>query len=98
MWRFSRSIDGIRDACNALGIPVVSGNVSLYNETDGQAILPTPTVAVVGQLDSADDRVGMAFRSGTRIALYNRQMHLTTGPYGSTGYSPGGMMMFVRTT
>jgi phosphoribosylformylglycinamidine synthase len=69
MWRFSRSIDGIRDACNALGIPVVSGNVSLYNETDGQSILPTPTVAVVGQLDSGDDRLSMAFRPNTRVAL-----------------------------
>jgi phosphoribosylformylglycinamidine synthase len=69
MWRFSRSIDGIRDACNALGIPVVSGNVSLYNETDGQPILPTPTVAIVGQLQSADDRLSLAFQPNTRVAL-----------------------------
>jgi phosphoribosylformylglycinamidine synthase subunit PurL len=69
MWRFSRSIDGIRDACNALGVPVVSGNVSLYNETDGQPILPTPTVAIVGQLEHPDDRVSMAFRANTNIAL-----------------------------
>jgi phosphoribosylformylglycinamidine synthase II len=72
MWRFSRSIDGIRDACNALGIPVVSGNVSLYNETDGQPILPTPTVAVVGQLYSADDRLNMAFSPNTRVALLGK--------------------------
>ena len=69
MWRFSRSIDGIRDACNALDLPVVSGNVSLYNETDGQPILPTPTVAVVGQLDRVEDRVGLAFQPNMRIAL-----------------------------
>jgi phosphoribosylformylglycinamidine synthase len=69
MWRFSRSIDGIRDACNALGIPVVSGNVSLYNETDGQPILPTPTVAVVGQLQSVDDRLSLAFQPDTEVAL-----------------------------
>ncbi len=69
MWRFSRSIDGIRDACNALGIPVVSGNVSLYNETEGQPILPTPTVAIVGQLQNIEDRVGLGFVPDRRIAL-----------------------------
>jgi phosphoribosylformylglycinamidine synthase subunit PurL len=69
MWRFSQSIDGIRDACNALGIPVVSGNVSLYNETDGQPILPTPTVALVGQLQAIEDRVTMPFKPGMRVAL-----------------------------
>jgi phosphoribosylformylglycinamidine synthase len=69
MWRFSRSVDGIRDACNALGIPVVSGNVSLYNETEGQSILPTPTVAIVGQLAHIDDRVGLAFAPDRKVAL-----------------------------
>jgi phosphoribosylformylglycinamidine synthase len=63
MWRFARAIDGLAEACRALSVPVVSGNVSLYNETDGRPILPTPTVAVVGQLASADDRLGLAFRS-----------------------------------
>ncbi|HEX4353422.1 MAG TPA: phosphoribosylformylglycinamidine synthase subunit PurL [Polyangiales bacterium] len=69
MWRFSRSIDGIRDACLALDVPVVSGNVSLYNETEGQSILPTPTVAIVGQLERREDMLGMAFRDGHTIAL-----------------------------
>jgi phosphoribosylformylglycinamidine synthase subunit PurL len=68
MWRFSRSIDGIRDACLALGIPVVSGNVSLYNETEGQPILPTPTVAVVGQLPRLEQLVRMGFAPGRRLA------------------------------
>ncbi|MBK8169892.1 MAG: phosphoribosylformylglycinamidine synthase subunit PurL [Sandaracinaceae bacterium] len=61
MWRFARAVDGIAEACNALSVPVVSGNVSLYNETDGRSILPTPSVAIVGQLESADDRLGSAF-------------------------------------
>jgi phosphoribosylformylglycinamidine synthase len=61
MWRFARAIEGLRDACNALGVPVVSGNVSLYNETEGRPILPTPSVAIVGQLASIDDRLGLAF-------------------------------------
>ena len=61
MWRFARAIDGLAAACSALGAPVVSGNVSLYNETDGNAILPTPTVAVVGQLDDPGHRLGLGF-------------------------------------
>ncbi|MET0224233.1 MAG: phosphoribosylformylglycinamidine synthase subunit PurL, partial [Terrimicrobium sp.] len=48
MWQFSRVIEGMRDACIALKIPVVSGNVSFYNETDGVPIYPTPTVGMVG--------------------------------------------------
>lgn len=58
MQDFSDAIDGIRDACNALGVPVVSGNVSLYNETTEKgirrAILPTPTVAVVGLVENVE--------------------------------------------
>jgi len=61
MWRFAQAIDGLAAACTALGTPVVSGNVSLYNETDGNAILPTPTVAVVGQLEDPEHRLGLGF-------------------------------------
>jgi phosphoribosylformylglycinamidine synthase len=61
MWRFARAIDGLAAACSALDAPVVSGNVSLYNETDGNAILPTPTVAVVGQLEDPSHRLGLGF-------------------------------------
>lgn len=62
MWQFARAIDGIAEACTMLGVPVVSGNVSLYNETDGKPILPTPVVAVVGQLANPDKRLASAFR------------------------------------
>ncbi len=48
MHAFAQAIDGIAAACDALSVPIVSGNVSFYNETDGKAILPTPTVAAVG--------------------------------------------------
>jgi len=51
MWQFSQAIGGMRDACLALEVPVVSGNVSFYNETDGVSIHPTPTVAMVGLLE-----------------------------------------------
>jgi len=63
MWRFAQAIDGLAAACTALGAPVVSGNVSFYNETDGKSILPTPTVAVVGQLEDPAHRLGLGFVS-----------------------------------
>ncbi|HEX9492011.1 MAG TPA: phosphoribosylformylglycinamidine synthase subunit PurL [Thermoanaerobaculia bacterium] len=54
MWQFSECIRGISEACLALGTPVVSGNVSFYNETEGRAIYPTPTIGMVGILDRED--------------------------------------------
>ncbi|MFQ5716119.1 MAG: AIR synthase related protein, partial [Nitrospinales bacterium] len=51
MWQFEQAIRGIGDACKYLDIPVVSGNVSLYNETKGKSINPTPVIAVVGLLE-----------------------------------------------
>ncbi len=48
MWQFAEAVRGIADACRELDVPVVSGNVSLYNETEGRAVLPTPSCAVVG--------------------------------------------------
>ncbi len=54
MWEFQQGIAGIRDACVALGTPVVSGNVSFYNETDGQNIPPTPAIAMVGLLEDIE--------------------------------------------
>ena len=50
-WELAEAIEGIAEACEALGIPVVSGNVSLYNETDGRSIYPTPVVGCVGVVD-----------------------------------------------
>ncbi len=52
MWQLSESIDGMAEACLAFGVPVVGGNVSLYNESDGADIDPTPVVGVVGVIDS----------------------------------------------
>jgi phosphoribosylformylglycinamidine synthase len=50
MWEFSEGVDGISTACQELGTPVVSGNVSLYNETDGVSIAPTPMIGMVGRI------------------------------------------------
>ncbi|HET7434949.1 MAG TPA: phosphoribosylformylglycinamidine synthase subunit PurL [Thermoanaerobaculia bacterium] len=61
MWQFAECIRGISDACLTLETPVVSGNVSFYNETEGKAIYPTPTVGMVGLLESDRDGSGLAF-------------------------------------
>jgi len=54
MWQFVRAIEGMGAACRALDVPITGGNVSLYNETDGRAVLPTPVIGVVGLIDDAD--------------------------------------------
>ena len=56
MWQLSEAIDGMAEACRAFGIPVVGGNVSLYNETAGADIDPTPVVGVLGVVDRLDRR------------------------------------------
>jgi phosphoribosylformylglycinamidine synthase subunit PurL len=70
MAQFEAAVRGISDACRALEVPVVSGNVSFYNETDGRAIPPTPTVGMVGLLEDVERRVRMPFReAGDLVAL-----------------------------
>ena len=70
MWQFEQAIRGIGDACRFFDIPVVSGNVSLYNETKGEAIFPTPTVALVGLLEDRDWQTSQWFKnSGDEIGL-----------------------------
>ncbi len=70
MWQFVQAIDGMRAACEALEVAVVSGNVSFYNETDGQAIPPTPTVAMVGIMDTVTQHATQWFKHpGDRIVL-----------------------------
>ncbi len=60
-YQLEECIRGMADACRALGVPVVSGNVSLYNETQGEAVYPTPVVGAVGLLDDARNALGAAF-------------------------------------
>ncbi len=70
MWQFARAVEGMGAACRALDIPITGGNVSLYNETDGRAVLPTPVVGVVGLIENADTVVSRAFRSaGDAVVL-----------------------------
>lgn len=69
MWQFVEAIRGISDACRVLETPVVSGNVSFYNETKGKAIYPTPTIGMVGLIEDLVFVKDIAFRDGLEILL-----------------------------
>jgi phosphoribosylformylglycinamidine synthase len=69
MWSFVEAVRGLGDACRALETPIVSGNVSLYNDTEGKSVKPTPTVGMVGLIANAAHAVGAAFEDGAAIAL-----------------------------
>ena len=66
MWQLVQAIEGIAEACRALEVPITGGNVSLYNETDGTGIYPTPIIGVVGVIEDASAALGRAFRAAGR--------------------------------
>jgi phosphoribosylformylglycinamidine synthase subunit PurL len=73
MWQFAQVVQGMRDACTALNVPVVSGNVSFYNETDGAPIYPTPTIGMVGLIEKVERAVTPWFKSaGDVVVLLGR--------------------------
>src|SRR3989442_15161433 len=70
MWQFLLAVEGIADVCKALQIPVVSGNVSFYNETRGLSIYPTPIIGMVGLLNHVEQAVSQGFKAeGDAILL-----------------------------
>jgi phosphoribosylformylglycinamidine synthase len=69
MWQFARAVEGIGAACRALDIPITGGNVSLYNETDGRGVLPTPVIGVVGLIEDADTAVRRTFRAAGDVVV-----------------------------
>ena len=69
MWQFARAVEGMGAACRALELPITGGNVSLYNETDGRAVLPTPVLGVVGLIEDADAVVRRAFRASGDVVM-----------------------------
>ena len=69
MWQFSEAIDGLTEACNALGTPITGGNVSFYNETLGNSIYPTPVIGVLGVLEDSSKVVKIGFRNAGDIIL-----------------------------
>ncbi|HEX4210483.1 MAG TPA: phosphoribosylformylglycinamidine synthase subunit PurL, partial [Candidatus Binataceae bacterium] len=72
MWQFVRGVEGLRDAALAFDTPVISGNVSFYNETDGLAIPPTPTIAMVGLLDDVSLYLKQYFKVAGDLILMVR--------------------------
>ena len=68
-WQLSEAVAGMAEACRVLNLPIVSGNVSLYNETPDGPILPTPVVGTVGLLEDRSARVPMSWREGDEIWL-----------------------------
>jgi phosphoribosylformylglycinamidine synthase len=80
MGQFASAVRGMASACTALDFPVVSGNVSLYNETNGRGILPTPAIGGVGVLEDAAASVGLALKPGLDLVLIGE----TTGWLGQS--------------
>ncbi len=68
-WQLSEAVAGMADACRKLGVPIVSGNVSLYNETEGNPVYPTPMVGCVGVIDDVNSAVGIGWNNGDDIYL-----------------------------
>jgi len=92
-WELAQAIDGMTAASNALGLPVVSGNVSLYNETNGRAIHPTPVVGAVGLVEDVR-RVPKAWREGDALFVAGGARLTLAGSeyqarFGEVGGSPG---------
>ncbi len=83
MWQFAEACEGIKEACLELNTPVVSGNVSLYNETNGVSVYPTPAIAMVGLNDDENKVLPSAFQEeGSQILLVGD----TKGEFGGSLY------------
>jgi phosphoribosylformylglycinamidine (FGAM) synthase-like enzyme len=86
MWAFSETIDGMAEACRAFDTPVISGNVSFYNETEGRGILPTPVIGMVGLIEDVRRIIQPGFKTeGDLIALLGTTNDdLTISEYAAT--------------
>ena len=83
MWQFAQSCEGIKEACLALNTPVVSGNVSLYNETNGVSVYPTPAIAMVGLNEDQNSVLPSSFqKDGSSVLLVGD----TKGEFGGSLY------------
>jgi phosphoribosylformylglycinamidine synthase len=91
MAQLSAAIDGIAEACTALGTPVTGGNVSLYNETKGEGIYPTPVLGVVGIIEDVGKSVPSSFqKAGDRVLLIEGKWESDSYPlqaFGSSDYA-----------
>jgi len=83
MWQFAECCEGIKEACLALTTPVVSGNVSLYNETNGISVFPTPAIAMVGLNEDENKILPSSFQeNGSSVLLIGQ----TKGEFGGSLY------------
>jgi len=83
MWQFAKGCEGIKEACLELNTPVVSGNVSLYNETNGVSVFPTPAIAMVGLNDDENKILPSSFqKEGSQVLLVGD----TKGEFGGSLY------------
>src|SRR3954464_13342612 len=89
MAQFSAVIDGMTEACNALGTPITGGNVSFYNETLGEGIYPTPTVGIVGIMEDVNKVVASHFHGvgGALLVLHKGGCSHTEQEFGSSEYA-----------
>jgi phosphoribosylformylglycinamidine synthase subunit PurL len=96
MWQFSEAIDGLTEACNALGTPITGGNVSFYNETLGNSIYPTPVIGILGVMEDVSKSVKLAFRDagdvivlldGAGGAAEERARHAVPQQFSSSEYA-----------
>lgn len=97
MWQFKESCEGIKEACSVLQTPVVSGNVSLYNQTNDEAIYPTPSIVCVGLLDEASRAIGSHFVVKDsyicHVGLISEELHLSGSIVQKIiGEKPSGML------
>ncbi len=83
MWQFAQCCEGIKEACKELETPVVSGNVSLYNETNGVSVYPTPAIAMVGLNDDARNVLTSSFKKAGNLLLL---VGKTKGAFGGSLY------------
>ncbi|MHB1501408.1 MAG: AIR synthase related protein, partial [Candidatus Dormibacteria bacterium] len=90
MWQLEEAVRGLAEAAAALGIPVVSGNVSLYNDYEGRGIPPTPVVGMVGRLPISGPLIGPGFKeAGDRIVLIgDHSSNLTGSEYQRLAHGP----------
>ena len=99
-WELAEAIEGMAQACEALGVPIVSGNVSLYNDTDGRSIHPTPVVGCVGLVGDVR-QVPKGWRDGDVVLLASASPVSVAGSeyqarYGTVGGSPAALDLAVE--
>ena len=85
-WQFRRAVEGIAEATEVFGTPVVSGNVSFYNETPEGPIIPTPVIGMLGVLDDVNRRCGLSFREEGDVLMLLRVDNDPTGGLGGSEY------------